>query len=85
MLSEPWMWWLAFGFALLIIEMLSGTFFFLCLAPAAFATAAVAWLGGDLYTQWVWPASRTRNASRCWWNRSPTARAASILTIAGGR
>jgi membrane protein implicated in regulation of membrane protease activity len=45
--------WLALGFALLITEMLTGTLFFLCLAPAAFATAAVAWLVSDPYTQWI--------------------------------
>lgn len=68
MLSEPWMWWLAFGFALLIIEMLSGTFFFLCLAPAAFATAAVAWLVGNLYVQWICFAAAGCLALAVWYN-----------------
>lgn len=47
MWTEPWVWWLAFGFFLLVVEMLSGTLFFLCLAPAAFVTAAAAGLSAD--------------------------------------
>ncbi len=53
MWEQPFVGWLALGFALLITEMLTGTLFFLCLAPAAFATAAVAWLVSDPYTQWI--------------------------------
>lgn len=53
MWNDPWIWWVAFGFGLLIIEMLTGTLFFLSLAPAAFGTAVVAWLVGDPYVQWI--------------------------------
>jgi membrane protein implicated in regulation of membrane protease activity len=53
MWQEPYLWWAAFGFILLIIEMVSGTFFFLAIAAAAFASTGVAWLSNDLLTQWV--------------------------------
>ncbi len=53
MWQEPYLWWAAFGFILLIIEMLSGTFFFLAVAVAALITTAIAWLTTDYLTQWV--------------------------------
>lgn len=43
--------WIIAGFALIIIELMSGTFFLLVLGIGAFAGAAVAWLGGTLFTQ----------------------------------
>ena len=53
MWHEPYLWWAAFGFLLLIVEMITGTFFFLAIAAAAFMTVAVAWLIGDYLVQWV--------------------------------
>ncbi|PTQ86742.1 NfeD family protein [Agitococcus lubricus] len=53
MWQEPYAWWAAFGFLLLIIEMLSGTFFFLAIAAAAFLTTFVAVLSTDYLGQWV--------------------------------
>ena len=53
MWQEPYLWWAAFGFLLLIIEMLSGTFFFLSVAAAALITTGIAWLTTDYLTQWV--------------------------------
>ena len=66
MWNEPWVWWLAFGFGLLMVEMLTGTLFFLCLAPAALATAVVAWLVADPYVQWVCFASGGAVALAVW-------------------
>jgi len=43
--------WILTGFALLIAEMLSGTFYLLVLAVAAFAGGAAAWFGGSLWLQ----------------------------------
>ncbi len=53
MWQEPYLWWMAFGFMLLIVEMVTGTFFFLAVAAAAFATTGVAWLSGDYAIQWI--------------------------------
>ena len=53
MWQEPYLWWAAFGFILLIVEMVTGTFFFLAIAVAAFITTFAAWLTQDLITQWV--------------------------------
>lgn len=53
MWQEAYLWWTAFGFLLLIVEMITGTFFFLAIAAAAFMTAAVAWLMSDYLVQWV--------------------------------
>lgn len=53
MWQEPYLWWAAFGFILLIVEMITGTFFFLAIAVAAFITTFTAWLTHDLFTQWV--------------------------------
>lgn len=53
MWQEAYLWWLAFGFMLLIVEMITGTFFFLAIAAAAFMTAAVAWPISDYLIQWV--------------------------------
>ncbi|MCC6375203.1 MAG: NfeD family protein [Moraxellaceae bacterium] len=53
MWQEPYLWWMAFGFLLLIVEMITGTFFFLAVAAAAFMTTGVAWLSNDYATQWI--------------------------------
>jgi membrane protein implicated in regulation of membrane protease activity len=53
MWQEPYLWWAAFGFVLLIVEMVTGTFFFLAIAVAAFITTFAAWLTPDMLTQWV--------------------------------
>jgi membrane protein implicated in regulation of membrane protease activity len=46
-------WWLIGGIALVIAELASGTFYLLLLGVAAFAAAAVAWLGGAFILQVV--------------------------------
>jgi membrane protein implicated in regulation of membrane protease activity len=43
--------WLLAGFALVIVELLTGTFYLLVLGAAAFAAAAAAWLGGGFPVQ----------------------------------
>ena len=43
--------WIIAGFALIIIELMSGTFYLLVLGIGAFAGSAVAWLGGTLFVQ----------------------------------
>lgn len=53
MFVNPAWWWVAFAFLLLIIEMLTGTTFFLWLAPAALVAAVAAWLTGGLAVQLV--------------------------------
>lgn len=53
MWQESYWLWAALACLLLIIEMLSGTFFFLAMAAAAFATTAVAYVSQDYLSQWV--------------------------------
>ena len=43
--------WMIAGFALIIIELMSGTFYLFVLGTGAFAGAAVNWLGGTLFVQ----------------------------------
>ena len=43
--------WIIAGFALIIIELMSGTFYLVVLGIGAFAGAAAAWLGGTLFVQ----------------------------------
>ena len=43
--------WAIAGFALVIIELMSGTFYLLVLGVGAFAGALAAWLGGGLWPQ----------------------------------
>jgi membrane protein implicated in regulation of membrane protease activity len=45
--------WTIAGFALVIIELMTGTFYLLVLGLGAFAGAIVAWLGGALLAQVV--------------------------------
>lgn len=42
--SHPAGWWLAFGIFLIIVEMLSGTFFFLFLGVGALLVALLTWM-----------------------------------------
>jgi membrane protein implicated in regulation of membrane protease activity len=42
---EPYLLWILVGFALMIIELVSGTFYLLMLGGAAFGGALLAWLG----------------------------------------
>jgi membrane protein implicated in regulation of membrane protease activity len=48
---ELWLVWVVAGFALVIAELLSGTFYLLVIGLGAFAGALVAWLGGNLVLQ----------------------------------
>ena len=43
--------WAAAGFVLVIVELLTGTFYLLMLGMAAFAAAGAAWLGYDFAVQ----------------------------------
>jgi membrane protein implicated in regulation of membrane protease activity len=45
--------WLVMGFALVIAELLTGTFYLLVIALGAFAAAAVTWMGGNVLVQSV--------------------------------
>lgn len=83
MWNELWVWWLALGFGLLIVEMLTGTLFFLCLAPAAFATAVAAWLVADLYVQWICFAGSGVVALYAWRQLRPKSHAATHDAASG--
>jgi membrane protein implicated in regulation of membrane protease activity len=50
---ELWLVWTIAGFALVIIEMLTGTFYLLVLGLGAFVAAIVAWLGANMIVQAV--------------------------------
>jgi membrane protein implicated in regulation of membrane protease activity len=50
---ELWLIWVVAGFALVIAELVSGTFYLLVVGIGAFAGALVAWLGGNLLLQAV--------------------------------
>ena len=50
---EPYLAWIVAGFVLVIIELLSGTFYLLVIGVGAFAGAAVAWAGGGYFAQAV--------------------------------
>lgn len=44
--QHPALWWLCAGFVFLIIEMLTGTLLFFCIAAAAFLVSLLAWALG---------------------------------------
>jgi len=48
---EAYLAWLLLGFALVIVELLTGTFYLLVLGAAAFVAGAVAWFGGGFPAQ----------------------------------
>ena len=48
---ELWLVWIVAGFALVIAELVSGTFYLLVIGVGAFAGAVVAWMGGNLLVQ----------------------------------
>jgi len=50
---DAYLLWAVTGIALVIIEMLTGTFYLLVLGIAALAAAAVAWFGGSFWVQAV--------------------------------
>lgn len=68
--------WLLLGLALVIVELLTGTFYLLVLGVAAFAAGALAWFGGGFAAQSICAAAvalagaygvhayRARNAAR---------------------
>lgn len=74
MWQEPYLWWMAFGFLLLIVEMITGTFFFLAVAAAAFATTGVAWFSNDYATQWIAFSVSSVLALVVWHTLRPTAK-----------
>lgn len=53
MWQDPYWLWAAFACLLLIVEMLTGTFFFLAMAAAAVGTTLVAYFSPDYLSQWV--------------------------------
>ena len=50
---EPYLAWIVAGFVLLIVEVLTGTFYLLVIGVGAFAGAAVAFAGGGYFAQAV--------------------------------
>lgn len=50
---EPYLLWIIAGFVLVIIELLTGTFYLVVIGVGAFAGAAVAWAGGGYLAQAV--------------------------------
>ena len=50
---EPWLAWLVLGFVVVIVELVTGTFYLLVLGVGAFAAAATAHLGGNVLVQAV--------------------------------
>lgn len=50
---DAYLLWAVIGIVLVIVEMLTGTFYLLVLGIAAFAAAAAAWLGQSLWVQAV--------------------------------
>jgi membrane protein implicated in regulation of membrane protease activity len=48
---DLWLIWVIAGFALVIAELLTGTFYLLVIGLGAFAAALVAWMGGNLLVQ----------------------------------
>ena len=48
---DLWLFWLIAGFVLVIIELVTGTFYLLVLGLAAFVAAIVAWLGANMLIQ----------------------------------
>ena len=73
MWQEPYLWWMAFGFLLLIVEMITGTFFFLAVAAAAFMTTGVAWITNDYAAQWIAFSIASVLALVVWHKLRPTA------------
>ena len=71
---ETYLAWIIAGFVLVIIELLTGTFYLLVIGVGAFAGAAVAWAGGGYFAQAVgacavalvgtWLVKRWHNAHR---------------------
>lgn len=50
---EPWLAWLVLGFVLVIVELVTGTFYLLVLGVGAFAAALTAVAGGNVLVQAV--------------------------------
>jgi membrane protein implicated in regulation of membrane protease activity len=50
---ELWLIWIVAGFALVIAELVTGTFYLLVIAIGAFIGAMAAWLGGNVLVQAV--------------------------------
>lgn len=62
---DPSLAWAILGLTLVIVEMVSGTFYLLMLGVAAFGAAAAAWLGQDLPVQALIAAAIA--AAGCYW------------------
>jgi membrane protein implicated in regulation of membrane protease activity len=50
---EPYLAWIIAGFVLVIIELLTGTFYLLVIGVGAFAGALIAWAGAGFFVQAV--------------------------------
>lgn len=50
---ELWLLWVVAGFALVIAELVTGTFYLLVIGVGAFAGAVAAWLGASIFIQAV--------------------------------
>lgn len=62
---DPSLAWAILGLTLVIVEMVTGTFYLLMLGVAAFGAAAAAWLGQDLPVQALIAAAIA--AAGCYW------------------
>lgn len=72
MWQDPYWLWAAFACLLLIVEMLTGTFFFLAMAAAATGTTIVAYFSPDYLSQWVAFAILSVIALLLWQKMRPT-------------
>lgn len=71
-LTHPAGWWLAIGIGLVIVEMLTGTFFFLFLGIGALLVAALVWtLGIGGLAQGVVFGISAMVAAGAWWKLRP--------------
>lgn len=81
MVMEAYLVWILAGFALMIVELLTGTFYLLMLGGAAFGGALIAWLGQGFPLQAI--VSGTLAATGCylvyaWHERNAGSQMASI-------
>ncbi len=62
---ELWLLWLIAGFALVIAELLTGTFYLLVIGAGAFAGSLAAWAGGNVIVQAI--AGSVVALAGAWW------------------
>jgi membrane protein implicated in regulation of membrane protease activity len=62
---EIYLFWILIGFGLVIVELLTGTFYLLMLGVAAFGAAAMAWVGLSFPIQALTAVAVA--SAGCWW------------------